>query len=63
MMILACIQYLYPQVVYEGNMICRSIWEYYESGERMYSELYTADSWWEVHVSQDILQSLKLQPW
>jgi len=56
---LACIQYLLQQPAYAEGMVYRPIQEYNDNGERMYSELHTADWWWMVQVSTS-LRSHKL---
>ena len=43
-----CVRYLFRQVVYRWNMIYAAIREYDSSGERLYSEMHTADWWWDI---------------
>ena len=44
------VRYVIRQVAYRSNMIYALIWEYDSSGERVYSEMHTADWWWDTQV-------------
>ena len=43
---LYCVRYLVRQVAYISDMVYTPIQEYDSSGERLYSEMHTADWWW-----------------
>ena len=45
-----CVRYLIRQVAYRLDMVYEPIREYNSSGERLYSEMHTADWWWETQV-------------
>ena len=47
---LYCIRYLVRQVAYRSDMVYAPIREYDSSGERLYSEMHTADWWWDTQV-------------
>ena len=47
---LACIKYLFRQRIYCDDTIYAPKREYNEEGDRTYSDLYTADWWWELQV-------------
>ena len=48
--IIDCIHYLIRQVAYSSDMFYAPIREYDSSGERLYSEMHTADWWWDMQV-------------
>jgi len=43
-------RYLFCQVAYSSDMIYAPIQEYDSSGERLYSEMHTADWLWDMQV-------------
>ena len=45
-----CVRYLIREVVYSSDMVYAPIREYDSSGERLYSEMHTADWWWDMQV-------------
>jgi len=47
---LSCIEYLLKQPCFRNHLVYAPVREYNESGERMYSEMHTADWWWAVQV-------------
>ena len=47
---LDCVRYLVRQVAYRSDMVYAPIREYDSSGERLYSEMHTADWWWDTQV-------------
>jgi hypothetical protein len=48
--IIDCVRYLIRQVAYRSDMVYAPIREYDSSGERLYSEMHTADWWWDTQV-------------
>jgi len=44
------VRYLVCQVAYRSDMVYAPIREYDSSGERLYSEMHTADGWWDTQV-------------
>jgi len=48
--IIDSVRYQTRQVAYSSDMLYAPIREYYSSGERLYSEMHTADWWWDMHV-------------
>jgi len=48
--IVSCIRYLIRQVAYRGDMVYAPVREYDLRGDRLYSEMHTADWWWETQV-------------
>ena len=48
--IIDCVRYLIHQVAYSSDMVYAPIREYDSSGERLYSEMHTADWWWDAQV-------------
>ena len=48
--ILDCVRYLLRQIVYRDDFICTPRHEYDSAGQRVYSEMHTADWWWDVQV-------------
>jgi len=48
--IIDCVRYLIRQVVYSSDIVYAPIREHDLSGERLYSEMHTADWWWDIHV-------------
>jgi len=44
------VRYLVRQVAYRSDMVYAPIREYDSSGERLYSEMHTADWWWDTQV-------------
>jgi hypothetical protein len=49
--IVHCVEYLLAQTAYREDIVYRPVREYDGSGERVYSEMHTADWWWETQVS------------
>jgi hypothetical protein len=50
---IVCIRYLLSQTAYSGEMVIAPVKELNAAGERMYSELHTADWWWNIQVGPD----------
>ena len=48
--ILLTVRYLIRQVAYSSDIVYAPIREYDSSGERLYSEMHTADWWWDAQV-------------
>jgi len=48
--IIDCVRYLIGQVAYSSDMVYVPIREYDSSGERLYSEMHTADWWQDMQV-------------
>jgi hypothetical protein len=48
--VIDCVRYLIRQVAYRPDMVYAPIREYDSSGDRLYSEMHTADWWWETQV-------------
>jgi len=48
--IIDCARYLIHHVAYSSDMVYIPIREYDSSGERLYSEMHTADWWWHMQV-------------
>jgi len=48
--IIDCVRYLIRQVAYSSDMVYAHIREYDSSGELLYSEMHTADWWWDMQV-------------
>jgi len=48
--IIDCVRYLIRQVSYSSDIVYAPIREYDSSGERLYSEMHTADWWWDMRV-------------
>ena len=48
--VIDCVRYLIRQVAYRSDMVYAPIREYNSTGERLYSEMHTADWWWETQV-------------
>jgi len=48
--IINCVRYLIRQVAYRSDMVYTPIRESDLSGERVYSEMHTADGWWDTQV-------------
>jgi len=48
--IIDCVRYLIRQVAYSSDMVYAPIREYDSSGEQLYSEMHTADWWWDMQV-------------
>ena len=46
----SCVHYLIRQVAYRADMVYAPVCEYDSSGDRLYSEMHTADWWWETQV-------------
>lgn len=44
------IQHLLGQSAYSNDMVYAPNWEFNSAGERVYSELHTADWWWDIQV-------------
>ena len=47
---LDCVRYMVFQAAYLSDMVYTPIPEYDSSGERLYSEMYTVDWWWDTQV-------------
>ena len=47
---LVCIRYLLKQPCFRDHLVYAPVREYNEAGERMYSEMHTADWWWSTQV-------------
>jgi len=47
---LHCVRYLVHLVVDRSDMVYTPIREYDSSGVRLYSEMHTADWWWDIQV-------------
>ena len=48
--VIGCVRYLIRQITYRPDMVYAPIREYDSSGDRLYSEMHTADWWWETQV-------------
>jgi len=48
--IINSVRYLICQVTYSSDMVYAPIQEYDSSGERLYSQIHTADGWWDMPV-------------
>ena len=48
--IVSCVRYLIRQVAYKEHMVYAPIREYDSNGDQLYSEMHTADWWWETQV-------------
>ena len=48
--IVACVSYLLAQPCYTPDMVYAPVQEVNSEGDRMYSEMHTADWWWETQV-------------
>jgi hypothetical protein len=48
--IVHCVEYLLAQPAYRDDIVYAPVREYDGSGERLYSEMHTADWWWETQV-------------
>ena len=48
--IVSCIHYLIRLVAYKEHMVYAPIREYDSNGDQLYSEMHTADWWWETQV-------------
>ena len=48
--IVDCVRYLRRQVAYKEHMVYAPVHEYDPDGNRMYSEMHTADWWWDFQV-------------
>ena len=48
--VIGCVRYLIRQIAYRPDMVYAPIREYDSSGDRLYSEMHTADWWWETQV-------------
>jgi len=48
--IVSCVRYLIRQVAYKEDMVYAPIREYDSNGDQLYSEMHTADWWWETQV-------------
>ena len=46
-----CVEYLLSQPAYRDDVVYAPVREQNETGERLYSEMHTADWWWETQVS------------
>jgi len=45
-----CVRFLIRQVAYRSEMVYVPVPEYNSRGERLYSEMNTADWWWDTQV-------------
>ena len=52
---LSCIKYLLKQPCFQKHLVYTPVREYNEAGERMYSEMHTADWWWSTQVCYGFL--------
>jgi len=48
--VLDCVRYLLRQIAYRDDLVYAPCREYDQSGHRIYSEMHTADWWWDVQV-------------
>ena len=48
--IVQCVEYLLSQPAYREDIVYAPVREHDETGERLYSEMHTADWWWETQV-------------
>jgi len=48
--VIDCVRFLIHQVAYRSEMVYAPVREYNSSGERLYSEMHTADWWWDTQV-------------
>jgi len=48
--IIDTVRYVIRQVAYSSDMVYAPIREYDSSGEQLYSEMHTADWWWDMQV-------------
>ena len=48
--ILDCVRYLLRQIAYRDDLVYAPRREYDSEGQRLYSEMHTADWWWDVQV-------------
>ena len=48
--IVQCVEYLLSQPAYWDDIVYAPVREHNETGERLYSEMHTADWWWETQV-------------
>jgi hypothetical protein len=48
--IVHCVEYLLAQTAYQNDMVYGPVREHNGNGERMYSEMHTADWWWDTQV-------------
>jgi len=48
--VIDCVRFLICQVVYRSEIVYAPVREYNSSGERLYSEMHTADWWWDTQV-------------
>ena len=48
--IVSCVRYLIRQVAYKEHIVYAPIREYYSNGDQLYSEMHSADCWWETQV-------------
>jgi len=48
--VLDCVRYLLRQIAYGDNLVYTPRCEYDQSGQRIYTEMHTADWWWDVQV-------------
>lgn len=47
-----CVEYLLAQTAYRKDMIYGPVWEHDGNGKRVYSEMHTADWWWDTQVRE-----------
>ena len=48
--IVSCVRYLIRQVAYKEHIVYAPIREYDSNGDQLYTEMHTADWWWETQV-------------
>jgi len=48
--VLDCVRYLLRQIAYRDDLVYPPCCEYDQSGKRIYTEMHTADLWWDVQV-------------
>ena len=49
--IIDCVRYLIAQIAYKDSMVYAPVKEYDQVGARLYSEMHTAQWWWEIQVN------------
>ena len=57
--ILDCIRYLLCQIAYQDDLLYAPCHGYDQHGQRMFSEMHTANWWWDVQVNSPILFEVK----
>jgi hypothetical protein len=51
--IVRCVEYLIAQTAYREEIVYEPVWEHNGNGDRVYSEMHTADWWWETQVREN----------